>query len=57
MLEKREKMLENILIVMGNIILGFIVFKILVCLAIIIVAKIRDIREDRQLMKKIRDRS
>lgn len=50
-------MLENILLAMGIIILGFIVFEILVCLAIIIVAKIIDIREDRQLMKKIRDRS
>lgn len=50
-------MLVNILIVIGIIIGGLIALDILACLAIIIAAKIKDIREDRQLMKKIRDRS
>lgn len=60
-------MLVNILIVIGIIIGGLIALDILACLAIIIAAKIKDIREDRRLtkriryprrlMKKIRDRS
>ena len=54
MLERREKMLVNILIVMGIIIGGLIALDFLTCLAIIIAAKIKDIREDRRLTKRIR---
>lgn len=50
-------MLVNVLTVLGIIVLGFMALNIVICLAIIIVAKIKDVREDRQLMKKMRDRS
>ena len=50
-------MLMNILTILGIIILGFIALDLVIAFAIIIAAKIKDIREDRQLMKKIRDRS
>lgn len=50
-------MLMNILTILGIIILGFIALDLVIALAIIITAKIKDIREDRQLMKKMRDRS
>lgn len=50
-------MLVNVLTVLGIIVLGFMALNIVICLAIIIAAKIKDVREDRQLIKKMRDRS
>lgn len=50
-------MLVNALTVLKIIVLGFMALNIVICLAIIITAKIKDVREDRQLMKKMRDRS
>lgn len=57
MSKRRKSMLMNILTILGIIVLGFITLDLVIALAIIIAAKIKDIREDRRLMKKMRDRS